>query len=257
MNEEGSLYESDAAFDRLWAMSYAEGHSCELFSSEFDIKHYVSTAYVAADMLRLIEAHGAWRHEEARRLLAASVGRGAVIGRHMETEIPPHLQYVPGKEKIQYWGSSYGTILGLTFASLYPDRIARFVLDGVDDAEDYSQVRGYANLVDTEKAMAAFYINCARVGPAGCALAEEEGVSAVNISKRVDRIVKRLRKQPLPVVAPDADVLTHHNLRLQIALALFAPIKMFPRLAETLAGAERGLDRGWLEGSELPGALSM
>jgi pimeloyl-ACP methyl ester carboxylesterase len=32
---------------------------------------------------------------------------------------------------------SYGTILGATFAALYPDMVKRMVLDGVSDAESY------------------------------------------------------------------------------------------------------------------------
>lgn len=36
-----------------------------------------------------------------------------------------------GNEKLKYWGFSYGTLLGGTFAALYPDRVARLVSDGL------------------------------------------------------------------------------------------------------------------------------
>lgn len=36
-----------------------------------------------------------------------------------------------GEEKLQYWGFSYGTFLGVTFASLFPDSVGRMVLDGM------------------------------------------------------------------------------------------------------------------------------
>lgn len=35
-----------------------------------------------------------------------------------------------GISRVKYWGPSYGTILGGTFAALYPDRVERFVSDG-------------------------------------------------------------------------------------------------------------------------------
>jgi pimeloyl-ACP methyl ester carboxylesterase len=35
-----------------------------------------------------------------------------------------------GFSKVRYWGVSYGTILGGTFAALYPDRVERLVSDG-------------------------------------------------------------------------------------------------------------------------------
>jgi pimeloyl-ACP methyl ester carboxylesterase len=35
-----------------------------------------------------------------------------------------------GYRKLKYWGVSYGTILGGTFAAMYPDRVERLVSDG-------------------------------------------------------------------------------------------------------------------------------
>lgn len=37
--------------------------------------------------------------------------------------------------KISYWGNSYGSLLGQVYASRYPDRVERMVLDGVVDAD--------------------------------------------------------------------------------------------------------------------------
>lgn len=35
-----------------------------------------------------------------------------------------------GQDKLKYWGFSYGTILGGTFAAMYPDKVERLVSDG-------------------------------------------------------------------------------------------------------------------------------
>jgi pimeloyl-ACP methyl ester carboxylesterase len=39
--------------------------------------------------------------------------------------------------KVWYYGVSYGTVLGATFAAMFPDNVGRLILDGVLDTEDY------------------------------------------------------------------------------------------------------------------------
>lgn len=75
--------------------------------------NYMSTASVARDMLEIVE-----RVDELRQKTSNS-----------STHEKPRLQYI---------GVSYGTILGNTFASMFPGRVGRMVLDGIADADDYT-----------------------------------------------------------------------------------------------------------------------
>lgn len=70
------------------------------------------------------------------------------------------IRAVLGQKELNYLGYSYGTLLGATYAVLYPDKVGRFVLDGVVDpttkAEDDSlnQLRGFTS------AMEAYLSDC-------------------------------------------------------------------------------------------------
>lgn len=91
-----------------------QGDLCEEAGPE-SIFNYMSTASVARDMLEIVE-----RVAESRPNSAAV--------------------FDSGPSKLQYLGFSYGTFIGNTFASMFPERVGRMVLDGVLNAEDY--IRG-------------------------------------------------------------------------------------------------------------------
>ena len=45
-----------------------------------------------------------------------------------------HLRELSGEEQITYVGFSYGTMLGQTYANMFPERVRAMMLDGVVDA---------------------------------------------------------------------------------------------------------------------------
>ena len=62
-------------------------------------------------------------------------GRAAVAhldGRHRPR--PRRLRALSGEEQITYVGFSYGTMLGQTYANMFPERVRAMMLDGVVDA---------------------------------------------------------------------------------------------------------------------------
>ncbi|KAK0886986.1 hypothetical protein LTR02_017643 [Friedmanniomyces endolithicus] len=153
-------------------------------------------------MLEIVERHGEWRETEARRLL------GCV------TNVPSTLLYKPEEEKIQYWGFSYGTYLGNTFAAMFPDRVGRLIVDGVVDAYDYKKSLWSDNLLDTEKDLQGLYYHCARAGYPACALANKTSVTtAKGVENRVLNITYSLYHNPLPVISPSPEVITYSDVK--------------------------------------------
>ncbi|OQD52806.1 hypothetical protein BM536_032490 [Streptomyces phaeoluteigriseus] len=45
------------------------------------------------------------------------------------------LRRATGEERLDYWGISYGTLLGATYANLFPERVGRLVVDGNVDPQ--------------------------------------------------------------------------------------------------------------------------
>jgi pimeloyl-ACP methyl ester carboxylesterase len=101
-----------------------------LYGADSILKH-VSTPAVARDMLSIIDAWDEWTGSQ----------RSANNKAEEDVEISPdqsdRAYSLDTKGKLVYWGFSYGTLLGATFAAMFPDRVGRVVLDGVVDADHY------------------------------------------------------------------------------------------------------------------------
>lgn len=106
---DGLLGSSDVAFSRIWARKKALAEVCDEVGDEKIIGR-MNTPIVAMDMAAIVEALATWRREK--------IGTS-----HRDLD------------KLQYWGFSYGTLLGETFASMYPHLVGRLVLDGVVDSD--------------------------------------------------------------------------------------------------------------------------
>ena len=82
---------------------------------------FLSTASVARDMLEIVER----TEEMLKKGNGTKNGCGAAGAGG-------------NKAKLQYLGFSYGSMLGNTFASMFPGRVGRMVVDGIVDGEDYT-----------------------------------------------------------------------------------------------------------------------
>lgn len=122
---------------------------------------YTDTAAVVQDMLRYIE----------KRAIA--------------------LGEPPEESKLWYNGFSYGTVIGATFASMYPNRVGRLVLDGVVDSRlHYNGHWSEASSQITE-IIDDFPVHCWRVGPDRCRFYSN---TTSDIRGRIKHVYKMLTK---------------------------------------------------------------
>ncbi|WP_322937612.1 alpha/beta hydrolase [Nocardioides bizhenqiangii] len=102
------------------------------------------------------------------------------------------LRAVLGEEKLPYFGFSYGTRLGATYAELFPDNVGRFVLDGAVDPSlptlegSLSQAEGF------ETALRAYLENC--VDDGDCFLGDTVDESL----QTIDDLLAEIESEPLP-----------------------------------------------------------
>ncbi|KAK8129356.1 hypothetical protein PG999_001736 [Apiospora kogelbergensis] len=150
-----------------------------------------------------------------------------------------------GFDKVRYWGISYGTILGGTFASLFSEHVERLVSDGNVDYGDWfgnNQLNAYE---DADKIMEAFFPACHQAGPRRCAFHD---ATPARIEARYWALLATLRQRPvlLPAHANATDspavpqLVTYSALQRLVRTVLYKPLYEFPTLARALAALERG-----------------
>lgn len=195
-----------------WARAGAFGEWCtHVHSGANSSAKYVNTPATATDMLRYTE------------VLAKSKGED------------------PSKSQLWYYGASYGTVLGSTFAALFPDRVGRMILDGVVDGEDYYQAKWEANLPDADAIIRSFFTFCYDAGKDLCPFWSD---SASAIEARFDAIVENIKAHPMIVTnASHVDypvIVTYTDFKQVLLGVPYIPLYYFPMMAEALVALEQG-----------------
>ncbi|KAI0011040.1 alpha/beta-hydrolase [Xylariaceae sp. FL0662B] len=219
----GHINSSNVALSKLDVRSRAVTKLCkQVDDAEGDnsIFRYSNTPNVARDMLSIIHAWDEWRTT-------------SIVKPAKESETPDPSTEIESKDalrgKLVYWGFSYGTVLGATFAAMFPDRVGRVVLDGVVDADHYVEPAWMDFLRDTDSVWDKFFLYCAESGP-HCQLFQL-GDGPEDIRKRVDEIMSRLQREPAIVITPRVQMpflVTASDVKSIIFLSLYAPIRIFP-----------------------------
>lgn len=233
LNAYGSPGNSYEAFSNIWTLMRTFADSCSQRAIEAGIGEHMSTSSVARDMIEIVERHGEWREQEARRLLK--------FPGNSDTNMLSRVEHQPGKEMVQFWGLSYGTVLGATLADMYPKRVKRVVLDGVADSFDWYKGDLTAHLQDTDLAITKFAEYCWLGGRENCALYHENGVTS--IAEQFENITQKLLDNPVGVPGTDhtsASLMTYSSLKARFFSWSYKPFQGFSKFADLLAALDKG-----------------
>ncbi|KAF5628779.1 tripeptidyl aminopeptidase [Fusarium tjaetaba] len=119
--QNSSDFETGQSLRDAW--DYVSTFTESFLAKDTDLRRFRGTAFVARDIAEI----------------ATALGEG---------------------NRINYWGMSYGTVLGQVLASMFPDRIERMLLEGNLLADDYVKNLGAHATQDAGKALYHFYDLC-------------------------------------------------------------------------------------------------
>ncbi|KAJ7503986.1 Alpha/Beta hydrolase protein, partial [Mycena galericulata] len=212
------LYPSPNASSGVLAETWAKGQILgTLAQSRNDHYEYMTTDNTARDMLRITKAFG-W-------------------------------------EKVQYWGISYGSVLGSTFAALFPDKVGRVVID--DELRisplffpNLTSSNLTIEMSNSDDALQSFFDGCSAAGPGGCAFSAP---TSAEVASKLDELSASVKAQPLPIFTPISyGVLGYTLLRNFVYNALADPYDLFPFLGQSLADLANGNASTMYSASVLP-----
>ncbi|CAE6498743.1 unnamed protein product [Rhizoctonia solani] len=142
--------------------------------------------------------------------------------------------YLEGTELINYYGPSYGTILGSYFINMFPQRVGRVVFDGVVNPWDWAtkpsfQI-GYEALNSSDATFNGFASSCAAAGPSKCAIAQQ-GSTVDSIRDWVFNLIALVYDH---TEATGGAIITSGQLRGLLWSGMYLP-RQWPDLAQNLA----------------------
>lgn len=135
----------------------------------------------------------------------ASIGAFNQAGPHMTTATTAHdivsildafKESAEGKRSdadaslLNYWGFSYGTMLGQTFASMFPERVGRMMLDGVVRPDTYLSGLDVLDVTFVDSIISTFFLYCSLAGSSICPFAT--GSTPYDVYLRFENILGRL-----------------------------------------------------------------
>ncbi|KAI9051502.1 hypothetical protein LZ554_004548 [Drepanopeziza brunnea f. sp. 'monogermtubi'] len=207
---------------RARTMARLCGEKDALYGND-SILRYAHTPSVARDMLSIVDAWDEWRD----RTGDSDQDEKTVMTPDSDSDAS-----VDTKGKLVYWGFSYGTLLGATFAAMFPDRVGRVILDGVVDADHYVSPVWQGTIQDADKISTSFSYYChkARIN---CALYRPSDTIS-SIEDRFQSILSKIQERPIMSIHPISKqpvVTTISQVRMMLFSILYSPNRGFPTVA--------------------------
>lgn len=156
--------------------------------------------------------------------LALSMGTSQVA-RDMEL-----LRVLMDEDKLDYLGYSYGTILGATYTTLFPEKVGRFVLDSAPDVTWASPTGNFTQAVSMINEIVAMLESCP----------EREGVTSCPVTNESEfsELLDGLSEEPL--VASDGSQVGGGTVYGYLSKGLYGRDAGRTDALDTLAGALAG-----------------
>ncbi|KAF7331462.1 hypothetical protein MKEN_00024900 [Mycena kentingensis (nom. inval.)] len=148
--------------------------------------------------------------------------------------------------KINFWGGSYGSIMGEYLVNMLPDRVGHVVIDGIMDPVNWSSEPSYKYTVNwlssIEKTYKFYLQQCSQAGPSRCPLAKYTNEPYESIMARIETFLDQLALEALPVLGDAVarqGVLTSGGVRATLLIYLQVPA-WWSISAKALASAMAG-----------------
>jgi pimeloyl-ACP methyl ester carboxylesterase len=176
------------------------------------------TAYLAADPDPDDDSEAQAYFASAREIGQGCAQRSGEVAAHVSTVEAAKdmdvLRAALGDATLTYFGASYGTKLGATYADLFPSRVGRFVLDGAVDPALSTRELNLQQAASFETALRSYVGNCTKSDSCFLGDTVDEGVA------RIKSFLSDLDAEPLPT--SDGRELTEGDAFFGLALPLYS-----------------------------------
>lgn len=160
----------------------------------------------------------------AEQPLAHSMGTSQVA-RDMDL-----MRALQGEEKLDYLGYSYGTILGATYSTLFPERVGRMVLDSAPDETWAAPTGNYTQTLSMLAEVTSMLERCqTEYAVTSCPITTEDELAAK---------VEALNEHPL--LTTDGNEISGNTLYAYLQAGLYGLDVQRPIVLETMGGALAG-----------------